>query len=139
MDAIEERGRHWEAKLRVEAEEQVEVHEELRKFFEETLKHTMEVERQNLRDTMDRFHNDLIPPQQDRMEDNEKMVEVFVSETVPAVVDRQSGIVGRKLQKAHETFDVRPPTSLLAVHAYAQGLSRLSHLSPCVCPPPLTD
>lgn len=106
LDAIEERGRHWEAKLRVEAEEQVEVHDELRKFFEETLKNTMEAERQNLRDTMDRFHNDLIPPQQDRMEDNEKMVEVFVSETVPAVVDRQSGIVGRKLQKAHETFDI---------------------------------
>jgi hypothetical protein len=33
-------------------------------------------------------------------------VRVFVHETVPAVIDRQSGIIGRKLQKAHDTFDI---------------------------------
>jgi len=30
-----------------------------------------------------------------------------VADTIPSVIDRQSGIVSRKLKKARDTFDVR--------------------------------
>jgi hypothetical protein len=37
----------------------------------------------------------------------EQSAEFFVGDTIPSVIDKQSGIVSRKLQKAHDTFDVR--------------------------------
>merc|ERR1712196_49121 len=52
------------------------------------------------------FHAQVFPEQERRMSDEEEEVRVFVHETVPTVIDRQSGIIGRKLQKAHDTFDI---------------------------------
>merc|ERR1711865_1337348 len=75
-------------------------------FFEVTLADAVQHERKALFDTMENFHNEVIPPQDRRMAEDEKTVEVFVSETVPDIIDRQSGIVSRKLKKAHDTFDI---------------------------------
>ena len=55
---------------------------------------------------MEKFHGELIPLQEERMTASEKEVDHFVKVTVPTVIDRQSGIVARKLQKAHDTFDI---------------------------------
>ena len=55
---------------------------------------------------MEKFHGDLIPAQEERMTASETEVDHFVKVTVPTVIDRQSGIVARKLQKAHDTFDI---------------------------------
>lgn len=42
----------------------------------------------------------------ERVEADNAMVEEFVHKTVPRIVDDQSGTVTRRLQKAHETFDI---------------------------------
>lgn len=109
LDAISERGRNWEQKLALEIKAQRKAQKELASFFEVTLADAVQHERKALFDTIENFHNEVIPPQDRRMADNEKEVEVFVSETVPDIIDRQSGIVSRKLKKAHDTFDVRTP------------------------------
>jgi len=42
-----------------------------------------------------------------KMSNSEQSTEFFVADTIPSVIDRQSGIVSRKLKKARDTFDVR--------------------------------
>lgn len=42
----------------------------------------------------------------ERIAADDARVEEFVSREVPKIVDEQSGVVTRKLQKAHETFDI---------------------------------
>jgi len=106
LEEIEDRGRQWETKLIAEVEEQKEASSNLLRLFDETLNATISAEKQLAIDAIEDFNKDKIPPQELRMADNERGVEVFVGETIPAVVDRQSGIVSRKLQKAHDTFDI---------------------------------
>ena len=125
LDAISERGRNWEQKLALEIKAQRKAQKELASFFEVTLADAVQHERKALFDTMENFHNEVIPPQDRRMAEDEKTVEVFVSETVPDIIDRQSGIVSRKLKKAHDTFDVR-----LNCHRHRELLSPTCHLAP---------
>lgn len=106
LNAIETRGRRWEAKLRVEVEERDRAHAELLVHFDKALADATALEEGALMDVMEKFHGELIPAQEDRMTTSEKEVDHFVKVTVPTVIDRQSGIVGRKLQKAHDTFDI---------------------------------
>jgi hypothetical protein len=106
LDEIEERGKKWEVKMKVEVEEQKEAHQQLLELFDKTLSTAISVEKKSLVEAIELFHTDKTPPQETRMTENEQGVEVFVGETIPAVVDRQSGIVSRKLQKAHDTFDI---------------------------------
>ena len=106
LDEIEERGKKWEVKLKVEVQEQKEAHQQLQELFDKTLSAAINGEKKALVEAIEVFHKDKIPPQETRMTENEQGVEVFVGETIPAVVDRQSGIVSRKLQKAHDTFDI---------------------------------
>lgn len=106
LEEIEDRGRKWEVKLIAEVEEQKEASATLLRLFDETLTSTIAAEKQLAVDSIEEFNREKLPPQELRMGDNEKGVEVFVGETIPAVVDRQSGIVSRKLQKAHDTFDI---------------------------------
>ncbi|CAM9799944.1 unnamed protein product, partial [Choristocarpus tenellus] len=42
----------------------------------------------------------------DRTDQLEARVTEFINVTVPVTIDQQSGAVTRKLQKAHETFDI---------------------------------
>lgn len=42
----------------------------------------------------------------ERLEAGEAKMQEFVCSTVPRIVEAQSGAVTRKLQKAHETFDI---------------------------------
>jgi len=106
IEEIEDRGKQWEGKLKAEIEEQRQTHKQLFKLFDTSLSTTIQREKQDLIDCIELYHREKIPPQESRMTDNEKGVETFVHETIPAVVDRQSGIVSRKLQKAHDTFDI---------------------------------
>jgi len=106
LDAIETRGRRWEAKLRVETEERDRAHAALLAHFDGALAEAAAVEEGALMAVMEKFHGDLIPAQEERMTASETEVDHFVKVTVPTVIDRQSGIVARKLQKAHDTFDI---------------------------------
>lgn len=106
LDAIEELGKKWELKLRDEEIEQKSSHNDLVSMFEKMLKQTVYLEKKQLISDIEKYHTDLIPPQELLMGDKETGVELFVGETIPALIDCQSGIVSRKLQKAHDTFDV---------------------------------
>lgn len=106
LDGIEEHGHKWEVKLREEEKEQREMHTQLVTMFEEMLDATIFAEKKALVSDFERFHTEKIPPQEVRMGESEHGLEVFVGETIPAVVDRQSGIVSRQLQRAHNTFDI---------------------------------
>lgn len=106
LDAIETRGRRWEAKLRVEVEERDRAHAALLVHFDTALAAATALEEGALMDVMEKFHGELIPGQEERMTGIETEVDHFVKVTVPTVIDRQSGIVARKLQKAHDTFDI---------------------------------
>merc|ERR1711988_1280347 len=81
-------------------------HEELVEHFKTHLDEACKKEEENLMDMIERFHAHVFPEQEQRMTDEEEEVRVFVHETVPTVIDRQAGIIGRKLQKAHDTFDI---------------------------------
>lgn len=106
LDGVEEYGKKWEVKLREEEREQREMHKQLVTMFEDMLDATIFAEKKALVSDIERFHTEKIPPQELRMGTSEHGVEVFVGETIPAVVDRQSGIVSRQLQRAHNTFDI---------------------------------
>jgi hypothetical protein len=104
--AIEKRGVHWEEKLHAEMAERDLKHAELLRQFQENLTDASTREEAALMAMIEKFHGEVIPVQEQRMADEEEEVRKFVHETVPAVIDRQSGIIGRKLQKAHDTFDI---------------------------------
>jgi len=118
LDGIEEHGKKWEVKLREEEIEQKESHEELVKMFNEMLNITIFQEKKMLVHDIEQFHTKQIPPQECLMGKNEQGVEFFVGETIPAVIDCQSGIVSRKLQKAHDTFDVRGTINLIILYIF---------------------
>ena len=50
--------------------------------------------------------NDLIPPQTDRIIQLEKETKEYFGNTVPNVIEQQSGEVSRQLKKQYETFDI---------------------------------
>mmetsp|Transcript_24999 Transcript_24999/g.75041 ORF Transcript_24999/g.75041 Transcript_24999/m.75041 type:complete len:242 (+) Transcript_24999:121-846(+) len=104
--AIETRGRRWEAKLRVEVEERERARAALKAHFDGGLAEACAAEEGALMRVVEDFHGARIPAQEARLEASEKDVTEFVDVTVPATIDRQSGIVARKLRKAHDTFDI---------------------------------
>lgn len=103
---IEDQGRDWQAKLRTEVQEQKESYESILDFFSTKLVETLDQEKSALMALMDEFHQKKVPPQKKRMADNTDEVEVFVNETIPAVIDQQSGDLRRRLKKENDTFDI---------------------------------
>ena len=75
-------------------------------FVESPLAEACQLEEAALMAVVEDFHGKRIPAQEQRLEASEKDVTEFVDVTVPATIDRQSGIVARKLRKAHDTFDI---------------------------------
>eukprot|EP00614_Pseudopedinella_elastica_P012828 CAMPEP_0172598658 /NCGR_PEP_ID=MMETSP1068-20121228/18714_1 /TAXON_ID=35684 /ORGANISM="Pseudopedinella elastica, Strain CCMP716" /LENGTH=286 /DNA_ID=CAMNT_0013398615 /DNA_START=191 /DNA_END=1054 /DNA_ORIENTATION=- len=106
LQGIEKHGIAWEAKLREEEAEAQEENQELVVMFEDMLAKTFFAEKKALVNDVERFHVEKIPPQEVRMGQTEDEVEQFVGDTIPAVVDKQSGIVIRELKKANDTFNI---------------------------------
>ena len=59
-----------------------------------------------IKTSFDKVDNELLPQQDERVAVISKNVDVFVSKTVPATIERQSGEVSRRLKKEYETFDI---------------------------------
>ena len=57
-------------------------------------------------EAFDKIDNEKLPIQQKRSDVVETGLDVFVNETVPANIERQSGEVSRRLKKAYEAFDI---------------------------------
>jgi hypothetical protein len=127
LDGIEAHGKKWQVKLNAEVSEAHAQHQQLVKLFDDTINSNFFAEKKRLMADIERFHNEKIPPQELRMGQSEVGVETFVGDTIPAVVDRQSGIVSRKLKKAHDTFDVRRPC-LLSEHSWCHDCETCTHI-----------
>lgn len=54
----------------------------------------------------DRVDNELLPEQSARVDVIDANLDVFIKETVPAAIERQSGEVSRQLRRAYETFEI---------------------------------
>lgn len=106
LDAIATRVQNWEAKLQVEVVERDKASAFLGTHFDEILATASKEEESNLMSVMEGFHGDGIPQQFARQSKLEEDVTEFVDVTVPTVIDRLTGEVKRKLQKAHDTFDI---------------------------------
>jgi hypothetical protein len=54
----------------------------------------------------DKLDNELLPEQSARVDAIDSNLDVFVKDTVPAAIERQSGEVSRQLRRAYETFEI---------------------------------
>eukprot|EP00904_Undaria_pinnatifida_P012905 jgi/Undpi1/8745/HiC_scaffold_25.g11207.m1 len=106
LEAIEERMRRLEAGINQEIRDSEESHAVMFEGLENTLEAaTKAIEVQAEADITVSFEPGL-DEHIKRVEAQDAILEEFTNTTVPRVVDEQSGAVTRKLQKAHETFDI---------------------------------
>lgn len=106
LEEIRCRGESWEKQLDYELEEREVDRKTSIIAFEACLAAAAAAQDLALMEIIQAFHGRELPRDEEDRDDLERSADVFTTETVPAVIDRQSGIVGRKLQKAHDTFDI---------------------------------
>lgn len=106
LDEIQVQMANWDTLFgEKRRQEQLEHHASLAAFDEALAKASSEQEA-ILMKTMESFHGDLIPTEETNRDQLEHDADIFIRDTVPQVIDRQSGIVERKLRKARDTFDI---------------------------------
>jgi len=96
----------WEAKMVTEVKEAEESIEQIKRDYAAHMKEFEESFLKEVRSTFHHIDENLIPPQVDRVKEQEKDVDYFVKTTVPDSIERQSGEVSRQLKKQYETFDI---------------------------------
>mmetsp|Transcript_36548 Transcript_36548/g.63414 ORF Transcript_36548/g.63414 Transcript_36548/m.63414 type:complete len:311 (+) Transcript_36548:120-1052(+) len=106
LDALDSRGRRWTAKLVAETKERDEAHAAVLEQFKSSLKASFDEMMDKLDEALKPFEDEKIPEQDGRTTGDENAFEQFVNVTVPNVIEEQSGVVTRKLQKAHDNFDI---------------------------------
>ena len=72
----------------------------LRTHFDTILEEATTDEENNLMKMVERFHGELIPAQETRQAKLEDDVTEWVDVTIPETIDRLTGAIARKLQKA---------------------------------------
>lgn len=105
LEALWTRCEAWAQQLRAEKQRSRAALDALRAHFDDSLLAMSSAEDASLMDTMRVFHMD-IPKDEARLTAIDDDAREFVDTTVPAVIDRQSGIVERKLAQAVDTFDI---------------------------------
>jgi len=106
LDAIDERSRKWEAKMRSEIQEREDAHKAVVADFEASLKEYFDLMKNKMDEVLGYYEDQRIPDSEARITGNEERFDEFVNVTVPRVVEEQSGAVTRRLQKAHDNFDI---------------------------------
>ena len=106
LDEVWESTKGYDAKLRVEAKEAAETILNIRDEYQRQVDSFSALLQREIAAAFDRIDNDLLPPQTARLEVVRAGVDVFVGDTVPAAIERQSGEVSRRLKKAYEAFDI---------------------------------
>lgn len=106
LDKVWRRTSAWEEKLRQEGKEAVEtilnMKDQYRGYLD-TFKISLKEEIQVI---FDKFDEERIPLEISRVDEIEKDLTVFIKETVPTTIEKQSGEVSRQLKRAYETFDI---------------------------------
>jgi hypothetical protein len=54
----------------------------------------------------DKMDNEILPAESRRLDVIEKDLSLFINDTVPQSIEKQSGEVSRQLKRAYETFDI---------------------------------
>jgi hypothetical protein len=96
----------YEAILKVEAKEATETILDIKEKYQKAIDDFDILLQKEINEAFDKIDNEMIPVQEKRRDVIEAGVDVFVKETVPANIERQSGEVSRRLKKAYEAFDI---------------------------------
>lgn len=106
LNEIQARITKWETLLGQERTAQQHEHTASVVDFDDRLAKVSSEQEAVLMETMESFHGDLIPAEEANRDLLEHDANIFIRDTLPQVIDRQSGIVERKLRKARDTFDI---------------------------------
>lgn len=96
----------FEAKLRTEAKEAVESILNMKDDYQNHIDKWNRELQAEINSIFDKVDNELIPEQSARVDVIDANLDVFVKQTVPAAIERQSGEVSRQLRRAYETFEI---------------------------------
>lgn len=96
----------FEAKLRTEAKEAVETILNMKDDYQNHIDKWNAELQAEINGIFDKVDYELIPEQAARVNVIDANLEIFVKETVPAAIERQSGEVSRQLRRAYETFEI---------------------------------
>lgn len=106
LAAIEERARRLQEKIMAEGAEREREHKVLMEALQQKLATAVNGTEVWVEEAITvRFVPDL-QTQEGRVVSDEARAHEFINVAVPLVIENQSGTVTRKLQKAHETFDI---------------------------------
>lgn len=106
LDEIWRSTAAFEAKLRTEAREAVETILNMKESYQSHIEKWNTDLQAEINGIFDRVDNELLPEQSARVDVIDASLDVFVKETVPAAIERQSGEVSRQLRRAYETFEI---------------------------------
>jgi len=106
LDAIKERGRAWEAKMKYEDEDRARADKTLRTYYISELDRAYAEMEAKVCATYDNFDNVLAPPLEDRCAALEDGFDLFADVTVPGIMEELQGTVIRKLKKQREVFEI---------------------------------
>jgi len=106
LDEVWSSTKGYDAKLRVEAREATETILNIREEYQRQVDSFSSQLQREIHAAFDKIDNELYPVQTERLEEVRRGVDVFVKDTVPAAIERQSGEVSRRLKKAYEAFDI---------------------------------
>ena len=106
LDAVWASTRGYDGLLQKEAKEAGETILDIREKYQKAIEVFNTQLLEDIRVAFDKLDNDLYPVQTERLEVIRKGVDVFVDETVPANIEKQSGQVSRSLRKAFESFHI---------------------------------
>lgn len=96
----------WEARLKAEAVEAEDSALAMKKQYQREIENFEKSIHEELHAIFNHIEDDLIPPQTQRVMELESDTKIYFSQTVPDVIERQSGEVSRQLKKQYETFDI---------------------------------
>jgi len=106
LDEVWKSTMGYEGILKVEAKEAAESILDIKDKYQRVLASFDKQLQDEISAAFDKLDNELLPMQAKRRDVIEEGVDVFVKETVPANIERQSGEVSRRLKKAYEAFDI---------------------------------
>lgn len=106
LDAIKERGRAWEAKMKQETEARDVAHQQLKDYYAKLVDDAYKEMEAKVVATYDNFDNVLAPPLEHRCTALEDGFDVFADVTVPGIMEELQGTVIRKLKKQREVFKI---------------------------------
>lgn len=106
LDEIWRETANWDSKLKIEAKDAVETILNMKDSYQNHINNFRFSIKQEINSIFDKIDNEIIPSESRRVDIIENDLTVFIKETVPDRIEKQSGEVSRQLRRAYETFDI---------------------------------